>query len=112
MEKKNVFCESPTIYEPARNKIIELNEEFNLNCDFRYKNIIVYDFESLCLKNQINMSNTFKTNNEQRAVSVSLCSNIKGYEEEIFIENENPEIIFDEMFKSLDEMADVAIEEM
>ena len=47
-EKKDVFCKYPTIYEPERNLIIQLNEIFDCNCDFRYKYLIVYDFESLC----------------------------------------------------------------
>ena len=49
-EQKDVFCKYPQVYEPERNLIIPMNEIFDCNCDFRYKPLIVYDFESLVLK--------------------------------------------------------------
>jgi len=111
-DHRDVFPSSPEIYEPPRNKILELNDEFDLECDFKFHPIIVYDFESLCLSSNHQMSERFKTNNEQRAVSVSLCSNIEGFQKPIFIENENPNILFQKMFQNLDDMVKVGINQM
>ena len=102
--KEDKFVKYPQIYEPDRNVIVEMNEMFGTNCDFRYNPIIVYDFEALVVKKQVGITDKFQITNEQQAVSVSLYSNIEGFEQEIFIENENPTILIEEMFNHLDKM--------
>jgi hypothetical protein len=89
-----------------------MNEIFGTNCDFKFHRIIVYDFESLCLKQNTNITNTFKITNQQQAVSVSLYSNIEGYEKEIFIESHDVKILFSKMFEYLDKMVNVAVAQM
>lgn len=111
-EKVDVFCKYPQVYEPERNIIISMNEIFDCQCDFKYKPLIVYDFESLVLKFNCNPTDNLKLPTYQQAVSVSLYSNILGFENEIFIENEDPKILFNEMFKHLDSMCKGAVMEM
>ena len=106
------FVDEPTIYEPERNDIIVLNEIYGTNCDFKYRPLIVYDFEALVIKQDQQLTDKLKINNFQKAVSVSLYSNIKGYENEIFIENENTEKLFNKMFDNLDMMCENAIHQM
>lgn len=108
----NVKCDEfpsfPEVYEPKRNLIIELNEKYGTSCNFRSEYFIVYDFESLCLKENKERSEKLKIVNKQQAVSVSLYSNIPGYNEEIFIENQDVKELFRLMFIKIDEMCDVA----
>jgi hypothetical protein len=111
-EKVDTFVKWSQIYEPSRNKIIELNDIFNTNCDFHYPYNIVYDFEALVLKQKVKIGEKLEIENEQRAVSVSLCSNIPNYKTEVFIENENVKTLFEDMFIALDEMATRAVELM
>lgn len=70
------FVKYPTVYEPKRNLIIELNEIFNTDYDFKFEPVIVYDFEALVLPLNVKIGETTQITNEQRAVSVSICSNI------------------------------------
>ena len=107
--KADKFPTYPQIYEPKRNTIIELNEIFNTNCDFKYKYVIVFDFESICLKVNKQVSNNMKIKNKQVAVSVSIYSNVEGFEEEIFIEAKDPEELIKNMFEVFDKIAEKAI---
>lgn len=110
--KEDKFCKLSQIYGPKRNDIVELNDIFETNCDFRFHPIIVYDFEAIVLKRKIQISNKLSMENEQKAISVSLCSNIVRYADEVFIENENTAVLFSDMFKSLDQMAEAGIQQM
>lgn len=114
-EQKDVFCKYPQVYEPERNLIIRMNEIFDCECDYRYKPIVVYDFESLilkCVKKHNPLETNMKIPTYQQAVSVSLYTNVLGFDKEIFIENEKPEILFYEMFKYLDSICAGAIQQM
>jgi len=37
--------------------------------------------------------------NKHEVISVSICSNIEGYENELFLVNENPKVLINEMFQ-------------
>jgi hypothetical protein len=78
--KKDVFEKHAKIYEPRRNLIVELNQNLNCDCDILFEPLIVFDFESLLLtmKNK-QISRNLKLKNQHQAVSVSIYSNIKGF---------------------------------
>ena len=111
-EKEDVFAKYPTIYEPKRNLIVELNEWFGCSCSFKYPYMIVYDFESLLIPFDKGLSEKLKVTKSHRVVSVSIYSNIEGYTEAIHIENNSVESLFSEMFKHFDEMSKKAGELM
>ena len=109
--KKDEFPKTAEVYETKRNFIIELNEEYGTNVDFRFEPIIVYDFESTCMekKKSISKEGNLKINNIQTVVSVSLCSNIEGFNEEpFFFENREPAELLSQMFQQLDAMCEKA----
>ena len=53
-----------------------------------------------------------KVINRQQAVSVSICSNIEGFDRPIFIENSNPQLLIKDMFKKIQDMADYGRDHM
>ena len=114
MEKEDVFPSEPVIYEPPRNIILQMNDEYETDVDFAYRPIIVYDFESMLVKNEkaISQNGHLRIQNKQQAISVSLCSNIDGYTEPYFIEHRDVKELFRLMFLRLDEMTERAVEVM
>ena len=58
-----MFPSSPIVYEPARNLIIVLNEEFDCDVNFKFKPLIVYGFESICFKNEKTITNGLQIHN-------------------------------------------------
>lgn len=98
-EKTDTFVYFPQVYEPERNLILQYNEIFDCNCDFKYENFIVFDFESILLKVNKQTSKNMKITNKHQAVSVSIYSNVRGFEEPIFIENSEPKYLIKQMFE-------------
>lgn len=110
--KKDTFSKFPEVYEPERNLIITYNEIFGTNCDFRYEPIIVFDFESRLQVLNKQITKNRKLVNKHEVISVSINSNIVGYEEVIFLVNNNPADLIKEMFEKFDEMTAEAEEMM
>jgi hypothetical protein len=118
-KQSDKFVKFSQVYEPKRNLIIELNEIFNTDYDFKFEPVIVYDFEALVLpfdnskvkekKKKDEVEDKTKITNEQRAVSVSICSNIEGYETPKCIINESVETLFKEMFDYLKKITEKAV---
>ena len=69
------------------------------NCDFKYEPIIVFDFESKLTKLDKLITKNMTLINKHEVISVSICSNIEGYENELFLVNENPKVLINEMFQ-------------
>ena len=106
--KKDKFCKFPQVYEPARNLIIELNEIFETDCCFKYEPLIVYDFETKLTKLDKRISKNISVLNKHEAISVSIYSNVEGYNEEIFLYDENPKVLIEKMFNVFDEISNKA----
>ena len=111
-QQKDTFIKFPQIYEPTRNSIVVLNEVFGTDYDIKYEPLIVYDFESVVYPLNIQIGKTTKITNEQIPISVSICSNVEGYETPKCIINSDIKLLFKEMFSYMKEITDLAVEIM
>jgi hypothetical protein len=110
--KQDKFVKFPQVYEPKRNLIIDYNEIFGTECDFKYEPVIVFDFESKLVKVDKKTSKNMSLINKHVAVSVSIYSNVEGYDTEIFLVNEDPKQLIKEMFQVFQKITEKAVETM
>ena len=111
-EQIDIFCKYPQIYEPQRNPIIELCEWFNVELDFKYDYIIVYDLESILVKCEEKYGEKTNIVQKHMPVSVSVYDNIPGYNREYWYCNEDPKRIVKQFFEHLDKLCERASELM
>ena len=109
--QKNIFDEVFKKYKKSLNltnkKKINYLEEFKLTeNDLYYPFEIVYDFEARMKKIKVlDDSKQLKITNQHIPVSVSINSNVEGYDKAYFICNEQPEILIDEFIKYIHQIA-------
>ena len=103
--QKNIFDEIFKAYKKSLNlnnkRKINYLEEFKLTeKDLYYPYEIVYDFESRMQELKIiDDSKQLKITNKHIPVSVSVNSNVEGYDQAHFICNEKPEVLIDDFIK-------------
>jgi hypothetical protein len=98
--------EGKSIWNKPRNIIIEACDYYEVSeIDFKYDYIVVYDLESIQVELPLEEDKKLKFIKEHVAVSVSIASNIPGYEETKFILNRNPRELCKQMFEYFDILA-------
>ena len=108
--QENIFEQIFKQYKKSLNQTnkhkIDYLETFKLTeKDLYYPNEIVYDFEARMQKLEVLDNNKqLKITNQHIPVSVSIKSNVQGYEKEFFICNEQPEILIDDFVKYIYEI--------
>jgi hypothetical protein len=98
--------EGKSIWNKPRNIIIEACDFYEVSeIDFKYDYIVVYDLESIQVELPLEEDKKLKFIKEHVAVSVSIASNIPGYEETKFILDRNPRELCKQMFEYFDILA-------
>lgn len=105
LEQEDTFVKYPEIYEKKRNDIVELCEWFNIDCDYKHDYLVTFDFESLQQYIEKLNADKLKFISEHIPVSVSIATNVPGFEVEHFILSRNPNTICIEMFEYFDAVA-------
>ena len=109
--QKNIFEQIFKQYKKSLNQTnkhkIDYLETFKLTeKDLYYPYEIVYDFEARMQKLEVlDDKKQLKITNQHIPVSVSIKSNVKGFEKEYFICNEQPEILIDDFVKYIYEIS-------
>jgi hypothetical protein len=111
LKQQDTFEKSPKVYEKKRNEIVELCDWFDVNCDFRFDYLITYDLEAILMK--INeLSSKLKFVQKHVPLSVSIATNVPGFENEHFILSREPDTITEQMFEHFDKIAEKSRELM
>jgi hypothetical protein len=98
--------EGKSIWNKPRNKIIEACDFYEVSeIDFKYDYTVVYDLESIQVELPLEDYKKLKFNKEHVAVSVSIASNIPGYEKTKFMLDRNPRELCKQMFEYFDTLA-------
>jgi len=112
LEQSDAFNKFPKLWEKNRNIIVELSDYYDINIDFKYDYLITFDIESIIQKISQQVSDKLKYISKHLPVSVSVATNVPGFEEEKFILSENPKELVKIMFEYFDEIAEKAKELM
>ena len=113
LEQQDIFNKYPTLWKKKRNIIVELADFFDVEQDFKYDYMIVFDLEALLHKINELKGRKLKFLTKHSAVSVSIATNAPGFDvKEEFILSENPKELTKMMFKYFDDVADRAREMM
>jgi hypothetical protein len=100
--------EGKNIWNKSRN-IIEACDCYEVSeIDFKYDYIVVYDLESIQVELPLERGKKLEFIKEHVAVSVSIASNMPGYEETKFLLDRNPRELCKQMFEYFDLLADEA----
>ena len=105
LEQKDVFNKFPKLWEKARNLIVDLTDLHDINMDFKYDYLITFDLESINHKMIQMVGEKLTYVGKHIPVSVSIATNVPGFEEEKFILSENPKEITTLMFEYFDKIA-------
>lgn len=93
-------------YRPSKTIFEELSY-FGINCKNRvYPWFIVYDFEALLHKVQDQRSEKVEWTQEHMPISVSICSNVPGFEEPHCLVNDNGDELVREMVGYMKDIAE------
>lgn len=93
-------------YRPSKTIFEELSY-FGINCKNRvYPWFIVYDFEALLHKVQDQRSEKVERTQEHMPISVSICSNVPGFEEPHCLVNDNGDELVREMVGYMKDIAE------
>ena len=102
----DVFNKYSKIWQCKRNLIIELSDYFEVDVDFKYDYLVTYDCESIQLKIKENLTKKLSYVTQHVPISLSIATNIPGYEQEKFILSKDPKELTKQMFLYLDELSD------
>ena len=107
LEQENTFVKYPQIFEKKRNDIVELCDWFEIDCDYKYDYLIIFDLESM--QQKINettdgKSEKLKYVTKHIPISVSIATNVPGFEKEYFYLSTNPDTIAEIMFEYFDKI--------
>ena len=94
-------------YQPIKtifDKLEELNIKISPDIKF-YPWFAVYDMEAMLAKPENNQSGRAVTF-VHKPVSVCICSNVGGFEKELFVANENIDVLLNEMVTNLTRIAE------
>ena len=89
------------IYEKKRNDIVDLSDWFDVGCDYKYDYLITFDLESMLQKINEEQGDKLKFVQQHIPVSVSIATNVPGFEGEHFILSKDPHAICKQMFEYL-----------
>jgi hypothetical protein len=114
LEQEDIFVEYPQIYEKRRNDIVELSDWFDVKVDFKFDYIITFDLESMLKKieNDADSQTKLKYVTEHVPISVSIATNVDGFEQEHFILSTTPDRLTVQMFEYFDKIAEKSAELM
>ena len=97
------------MWEKSRNTVVELNDYYEFNVDFKYNYIVKYDLEAIQLKTNIKAESAkLKFVTKHVPVSCLIPLNIPGYEETICIICEKPEELCRNIFEYFDKLQKTA----
>ena len=112
LEQEDTFVKYPQIYEKKRNDIVELSDWFKVDCDFKFDHLITFDLESMLTKIDDQTQSKLKYVAEHVPVSVSIATNVPGFEQEYFILSIDPRCIPVRMFEYFDKISEKSAELM
>jgi hypothetical protein len=85
---------------------VELNEWFNVDCDYKHDYLITFDFESVLQKMSEKQGDKLTFVSKHIPVSASIATNVPGFESEHFILSTDPYTICKQMFEYFDKVAE------
>jgi len=108
-ETVDYFEKYNILWEKSKNTVVELNDYYEFDVDFKYDYIATYDLEAIWLKTNIETeSSKLKFVTRHVPVSCSVASNIPGYEEAICVISENPGQLCRNIFEYFDKLQKAA----
>jgi hypothetical protein len=112
LKQQDTFEKCPKVYEKKRNEIVELCDYFDEDDSiFTHDYMITFDEESMLHK--VNETRTkLKFDQKHVPISVSIATNVPGFEEPHFILSREPETIVVQMFEHFDKIAEKSRELM
>lgn len=108
VQQNDSFNNKPEIWQCKRNTIVEIADYFDVDIDFKHDYLVTYDLESILLKTSEIAGDKLKYVSTHVPVSVSIATNVPGFEATKFILSKEPRELTKEMFEYFDKPAAVA----
>ena len=106
LKNKKIYLISIQSYGKRKEKkIVELSDNYDVNVDYKYDYMIAFDLESILQKMEQKVGEKLKYVSRHIPVSVSISSNVAGFNEEEYILSKNPRDLTKLMFEYFDKIA-------
>lgn len=112
LEQTDVFNKYPELWKKPRNLIVQLADYYDVDVDFKYDYLAIFDLESILKKNYQNAGSKLNYVSRHIPVSNSIVTNVPEFEEVKFILSEDPRELTKQMFEYIDQFAAKARELM